>query len=234
MIQFRHSGLAIVSAVVIGLYALPMTLAKPQPTQPSPRPSEPRPADSTPRNTNPKAPGERTAPESREIPGTTLTDPNNPDPARRLITRNPRPFSLQNPTDEARFSEGSKRLVRLEEKMAKTNLDLLKRLSDVRQLSPDKQSAATMDLLQKILKSQTETQRYLVYSRSMWTGDVQGGQPQDGNGGMNGLPSDGQNNPANPAENTDPTNPSNPINPGQAQPQNPPTNPQQPGRVSPR
>jgi hypothetical protein len=49
---------------------------------------------------------------------------------------------------------------------------MLKRLGEIRQMSPERQSGATMELLQQMLRNQAELQQYLVQARSAWTGDV--------------------------------------------------------------
>lgn len=89
-----------------------------------------------------------------------------------------RPFVLQNPQAEGRFTDSARRLVALEQRMARSNQDLLKRLGEVRTLTPERQSAALFDLVQQMLQDQAETHQYLVLSRSAWTGDLESAQTE--------------------------------------------------------
>ncbi|MEK6701890.1 MAG: hypothetical protein AABZ53_06480 [Planctomycetota bacterium] len=148
-----------------------------QPTQPQPaRPVNPQPdrpvvppsrASPNPPDT-PANPGTPTNPANPATPNAPTTPAGNrPGPSRMS-----RPFAFENPADEARFNEGTQRLVRLEQRSEHTNQELTKRLGEIRKMSPERQSAATMELLQQMLKAQAELQQYLVSSRSLWTGDI--------------------------------------------------------------
>ncbi len=154
---------------------------KPQPVAPTvPDTSSPRQLVVPPGATNPAPPINPNDPTTsdRARNSNNLPDPNNPN---QMRPRNARPFAFQNPTDEARFNEGSQRLVRMEQKCDQSNQMLLRRLGEIRQMSPERQSVSTMDLLQQMLKSQSDMQQYLVSSRAMWTGDVElSGQTTDG------------------------------------------------------
>jgi len=154
-----------------------------QPSQP-PRPANPTPHPATPKGPDgpgtpihpalPPGPTNPTTPMNPKDPTnpSNTNGPNGPNKAVPGSARSARPFVFQNPTDEARFNEGTQKLVRMEQRFDQSNQTLLKRLGEIRQMSPEKQSASTMDLLQQMLKSQTEMQQYLVSSRSLWTGDV--------------------------------------------------------------
>jgi hypothetical protein len=126
-----------------------------QPSNPIPAPSNPLPSSTSPRPAD-SAPDTKDA--SRNFaPGT---------------QRWSRPFAFQNPQDESRFSQNAQRLSRLEERLATSNQTLIRRLGEIRQMSPDKQNPATMDLLQQMLQNQAELQQYLVQSRIAWSGDL--------------------------------------------------------------
>jgi len=87
-------------------------------------------------------------------------------------TRYSRPFAFQSPDEESRFTESSRRLVRLEQRMERSNQELLKKLGDARQLTGERQNAALLDVLQMMLRENMELQKYLVQSRSSFTGDI--------------------------------------------------------------
>ncbi len=84
-----------------------------------------------------------------------------------------RPFAFQNPEIESHFTDTSRRLVQLEQRMERSNQDLLKRLGEARALTGERQTTATLDLLQQILQDQAELRRYLVQSRTAWSGDIE-------------------------------------------------------------
>jgi len=195
----------------------------PRPANPSPRPSEPGSPSTTPPSqpgatgpTSPSNPNDPASPNRANNPNNP-NDPNNPNRNNQPAQRNARPFAFQNPTDEARFNDGSQKLVRMEQKFEQSNQMLLKRLGEIRQLSPERQSAQTLDLLQQILKSQSEMHQYLVSSRALWTGDIDAaGQSTDAENGSG----DSYQRPAlqKPAIQQQPVNPRQPVNP----PTNPP------------
>lgn len=173
----RNSALWTIGLVGICVGLTPLGLAwQSQPTQPrSARPVNPQPDRPVlpPSPTNPDPPaspgnGDPTNPAHPAAPNT----PANPAGNRPGSGRMSRPFAFANPADEARFNEGAQRLVRLEQRSERAHQELMKRLGEIRQMSPERQSAATMDLLQQMLKAQAEMQQYLVSSRSLWTGDI--------------------------------------------------------------
>lgn len=177
-------------AGVMGFSALlaPTAAQQPQPSNPSPRPANPspqpanpspKPADPSPQPSNPQPSNPSQPPANPQYPPINPKDRNNPNnptsvtPSTTTATnRMIRPFMLQNPQDEARFAEASQKLVRFEQKLDKSNQDMLKRLGEIRQLSTDRQNGATMELLQQMLRNQAELQQYLVQARTAWTGDV--------------------------------------------------------------
>ncbi|MCX5689587.1 MAG: hypothetical protein NTV94_07355 [Planctomycetota bacterium] len=189
------------TAIVMGIAGLcvgfiPLGNAQPgQPTQPPSNPQQPAAPKAPPANNPPVQP---VVPPGTKTPNTPVNpntpsdsyrtkalsdvaDPNTPDRLKQPKNRNMRPFAFQNPTDEVRFNDASQKLVRMEQRSEQSNLLLLKRLGEIRRMSPDRQSESTMDLLQQMLKSQTDMQQYLVSSRALWTGDVDlSGQPTDG------------------------------------------------------
>lgn len=153
---------------------------QPGPKNPSPRPSKqnptPRPSNPTPRPDNqnptpdpndpgaaPRQPGETTPNRDGSRPSRTrANDPN----------RNQRPFAFQSPDMEGRFNVASRRLVQMEQRMQRSQTDVLKRLGEARQLSGERQTAALFDVLQQMLRDQADLQRYLTQSRTLWTGDI--------------------------------------------------------------
>jgi hypothetical protein len=167
---------AALSATVTGLGSM-MTwnMTVQQPSQP-PRPSNPQPRPTQPGKDPAQTPrpNETPADDKTRQPGDKQRDvqPEQRDNQRDARNRVPRPFAFQSPQDEARFTQSSRRLVQMERRMERSNQDLLKRLGEARQLSPERQNAAFADVLQQLLKNQAELQQYLVHARSSWTGDV--------------------------------------------------------------
>lgn len=141
----------------------PATNPTPRPANPLPRPQQPVPSRPGDRN-NPAQPSSQPPVQDR---GSTPTDQN-----AGARSRAERPFAFQSPDMETRFNEGTQRLLRMEQRMARANEEQLRRLGEIRTLPADRQNAALYDLLQQVLRDQAETQRYLVASRSLWTGDV--------------------------------------------------------------
>lgn len=173
---------------------------QPRPSNPQPDPSTPQPRPSTPGNstpTPPPPPAQPDAPQNPDAPGTPAApgrddpgapgqpvqpgsgapgdpngvSPNVPRPSASAGARALRPFALQSPELEGRFSESTRRLVVMEERLDKSNADLMKRLGDVRTMAPEKQNAALMDLMQQVLMQQKMLHQYLVTARTGWTGD---------------------------------------------------------------
>ncbi|MGE3109489.1 MAG: hypothetical protein AB7G11_10525 [Phycisphaerales bacterium] len=125
---------------------------QPQPPDPAPRPSNPAPSpkDSQPGN----------------------EDPNKRTPLDRKKTLLPRPFALQSPQDEAKFTQNVQRLATMERKMQQSQEELLKRLGEVRSISGERQQHALYELLQTLIQNQAELNEYLIAVRSSWTGEV--------------------------------------------------------------
>jgi hypothetical protein len=104
-----------------------------------------------------------------------------------------RPFAFQSPAYEARFTDYTRRLVSMEQRLARNNQDLTKRLGEARALTGERQMAATFDILQQMLKEQAALNSYLVRARTAWTGDVSGvTMPSDDEYWSNGQPANGQ------------------------------------------
>ena len=190
-----------VLGMVSGMMALGLPQAQQSPgTQPA---QNPRPANPTPRTTppagqpaaqpdvnnpgttNPNQPG-TTNPNQ---PGTTnpnqpgATNPNQPgvnppnqpgNPQAGINARYQRPFAFVSPEFETRFNENTQRLVTSEQRMLRTNTEMTRRLGEIRQMSPERQGAATLDLLQQILQDQAALQRYLTQARTAWSGQLDG------------------------------------------------------------
>lgn len=170
----------------------PSRQPEPKNSQPRPRNTQPAPKNPTPRPENqnpqpePNSPGSPGAPGDRtERPTDTRDNARTPANARNL-----RSFALQSPDMEGRFNIGARRLVQMEQRMQRSQEDLLKRLGEARQLSGERQTTALFDVIQQMMKDQADLQRYLIQSRTMWTGDldlgegtpVEGDQPvTDGN-----------------------------------------------------
>ena len=135
--------------------------SQPQPTQPA-QPGQQQPAQPT----KPNQPAQ-TRPADR-LPSDRRDDRRERAPGE---TRPQRPFTFQSPQAEARFIESSKRLVQMEQRMQRSNQELLRRLGEARSLSGDRQSNAVMELLQQFLADQADVQRYLIQARAAWSGD---------------------------------------------------------------
>jgi hypothetical protein len=88
-----------------------------------------------------------------------------------------RPFAFASPAAEARYNENARRLVAMEQRLARSNADLTRRLGEARALTGERQTAATFDVLQQILKEQAAMNQYLVRARTTWTGDLEGTIP---------------------------------------------------------
>ena len=58
--------------------------------------------------------------------------------------------------------------------MARTNQELTRRLGEARSLTGERQTAATYDIMQQMLKEQAALNAYLVRARTAWTGDLEG------------------------------------------------------------
>jgi len=167
-----------------------MLAQQPRPSNPTPQPSNPMP-----RPVNPTPPPATNTPAVQPTPanqpGTVTPPANQPatttQPAVGL--RYARPFAFTSPEVEARFNESGKRLMALETRLNKSNQDLLKRLGEIRRLPPERQNAATFELLQQMLMDQQQMNQYLVAARTAWSGEFEGatdmgtpaaGQPQPG------------------------------------------------------
>ncbi len=206
---------------------------QPQPSNPTPRPTNPnQPNPNQPGQTQPgqTQPGQTQPGQSQ--PGQVQpgqTQPGNQTPLDRTPDRtplnrqpgsssdNPRFISLADPSMEPRFRESATRLANLERSMAERNQRLVQRLGAARQLPPDRQGAAVMDLLQDILQENAQLQQYLSQSRTMMTGDLADPNDSARNPG-NAQP--GTNQPANGQPGSNQPNPSQP-NPAQPRPNSP-------------
>lgn len=138
---------------------------QPEPKNPLPGPKNPtpRPADPTP---DPNSPGAPNNPPNRPA------DKQGEKERGTNRERSIRPFAFQSPDMEGRFNQSTRRLAVMEQRMQKSNEDLLKRLGEARQLSGERQSNALMDVIQQLLKEQGELQRYLIQARIGWAGDA--------------------------------------------------------------
>jgi hypothetical protein len=176
-------------------HALDTIIPTAQPTNPQPAPSNPQPQPSNPsprpgkQNPQPR-PGQQN-PQPRPGNQNPVPDPNNPgapnnqppNPAGQAVgNRALRPFAFQSPDVEGRFNLTTRRLVQMEQRMQRSHDDLLKRLGQARQLSGQRQTDALFEVIQQMLQDEADLQRYLVQSRTAWTGDVAGaeGEPESG------------------------------------------------------
>lgn len=166
----------------------------PSPSNPSPQPTNPTP--SQPANPTPNPNNPNPNPNNPNQPG---VQPNQPGetPLQRNRTRLARPFTLQNPQDEARFTQTVQRLANMERKFQQSQADLLKRLGDVRSMTGERRENALYDLLQTMMRNQSELNDYLVQTRTAWTGDFE--DAIDAN--PNANPDANPNNPNRPATN---------------------------------
>lgn len=156
----------------------------PRPSNPQPRPIDPKSPSQPGSPTQPPLPPGPTNPTTPANPNdpTNPSSPNNPALPSKLnqpANRNARLFAFQNPADEARFNEACQRLVRMEQKLDRSQQDQLRRLGEIRQMSAERQGPATMELMQQLLKTQADLQQYLISSRTLWTGDIDVGQSTD-------------------------------------------------------
>lgn len=150
---------------------------QPSPRNPTPRPQNPQPGPQNPqpRPQNPQPDPQNPIPDPNS-PGAPNEQPDRPgdqnDRQRNANgNRNLRPFAFQSPDMEGRLRLSTRRLVQMEQRMQRSQEDLLKRLGEARQLSGERQSTALFDVIQQLLKDQADMQRYLVQSRTTWTGD---------------------------------------------------------------
>jgi hypothetical protein len=120
----------------------------------------------------------------------TLPDPNDPNltPEQRaaiLKLRTQQPFAFASPQAEARFNDTARRLARFEQRLERSNQDQLKRLGEIRAMSAERQGPAMFDLLQQMLTTQRDLQRYLVAARVNMTGEFD--LPSETIAGANGA-----------------------------------------------
>lgn len=155
----------IASSAGVLLAAMDMQQSPPAGT-PSRQPGQPNP---TPRPTDPGRPGQNQPGQNQPGDQTPLERQPGQTPLNR--NQNPRFFSFADDTMEPRFRESTSRLAGLERSMLERNQRLTERLGAVRQLPPERQSAATLDLLQEILQENARLHEYLVQSRTLVTGD---------------------------------------------------------------
>jgi hypothetical protein len=83
-----------------------------------------------------------------------------------------RPFTLDAPDSEARFTDEARRLAAMEQRLAASSADVLRRIGEARTLPPERQNAAVLDILQDLAQQHVQVQRYLVAARTAWTGDL--------------------------------------------------------------
>lgn len=178
-----------------GTPAQPGTPSKqPGPKQPNPTPAQdPAPDPNRPDRDQPRAPDpddrdrDRDDRDRREPRDTRDTrdprdarDPRDGDlprtpgvpPGALPRARSERPFAFQTPEMEAQFRESTRRLSAMESRMQRSNEELLERLGQARALSGERQTTALFDVIQQLLRDNAEMQRYLVTSRTAWTGDL--------------------------------------------------------------
>jgi hypothetical protein len=137
----------------------------------APRPTNSQPRSNAPGNTPPTSPANTTNPSVQPVnPGVQQPGTVNPGAYQR-------PFAFQNPQVEARYTQNTRQLVAMEQRLALSNQDLSRRLGEIRELTGERQTAATYDLLQQMLKEQAAMSRYLVRARTAWTGDIEGSVP---------------------------------------------------------
>lgn len=162
-----------------GTPAQPGTPSKqPGPKQPNPTPAQdPAPDPNRPDRDQPRAPDpddrDRQDPRDTRDPrdGDLPRTPGVP-PGALPRARSERPFAFQTPEMEAQFRESTRRLSAMESRMQRSNEELLERLGQARALSGERQTAALFDVIQQLLRDNAEMQRYLVTSRTAWTGDL--------------------------------------------------------------
>ncbi|MBC7771591.1 MAG: hypothetical protein H7210_03765 [Pyrinomonadaceae bacterium] len=176
---------------------------QPQPANPIPDPNNPQPQPSDPiPEPDPTRPGQPTNPPGQPVDPNQPNRPNQPidpnqpnrpnqpiDPTRPGIVnpadrndRYQRPFAFQSPQMEVRFNQSTRRLLTMEQKLLRSQEELLKRLGEIRQLSGERQMTGLFDLVQQMLKDQGEMAQYLVQSRTAWTGDMDSPEPKSGLG----------------------------------------------------
>ena len=154
---------------------------QPQPRNPQPQPNnpQPRPSDPTP-DQNDNAPGERRDNDGARD-GARGRGQNNRDAERSATSgRYARPFAFQSPGAEGQFNLATRRLIQMEQRMQRSQEDLLRSLGEARRLSGTRQTEALFDVIQGMMREQAELHRYLTQSRTAWTGDLSPEDPSDG------------------------------------------------------
>lgn len=119
------------------------------------------------------------------------------------------PFTFTSPQSETGFNTRAQRLARMEDRLTQRTDELIRRLGEVRQMSPERRDDAMLDVMQQVLLDHRRLMLYLKQSRTAWTGDISTSTSATGEErNMPGM------NPNNPNNNTPGTNSSNPTNPG--------------------
>lgn len=187
----------------------PPTNPQPRPANPIPDPSQPqpRPADPIP-GTDPKRPDQPANPPVQPPESPVRPDqPDRPaDPDRPVAPgrvdrsdRYMRPFAFQSPQYEVRFNQSTTRLLTIEQRLLRTQQDMLKRLGDVRQLSGERQLTGLFDLVQEMLKQHGELTQYLIQSRTAWSGELDSPAPITPNPNLPGSQNERQDGITRPA-----------------------------------
>lgn len=121
------------------------------------------------------------------------------------------PFTFMSPQSRTGFDTRTQRLARMEDRLTQRSDELIRRLGEVRQLSPERRDDAMMDLMQQILLDQRRLMLYLKQSRTTWSGET---MSTSATGEERMTPGMNPNSPNSNPNNTPGTNPSNPTNPG--------------------
>jgi hypothetical protein len=161
---------------------------QPRPSNPQPRPAGP--GSAVPINTAPSDPVTQVPIPPNTQPGQVIVQPGQGGTvgvgvihqgSGTVVTgvdsRYQRPFAFQSPAYESRFTESSHRLVAMEQRLARSNQDLMKRLGEARALTGERQTTAMFDVLQHMLRDQAAMNQYLVRSRTAWSGEIDGAVP---------------------------------------------------------
>lgn len=149
---------------------------QPRPSNPQPRPNTPQPRQQDPTPSPDNAPNRNEQPDRPRD-----TTPGDREAERGATAgRYARPFAFQSPGAEGQFNLATRRLMQMEQRMQRSQEELLRSLGEARRLTGTRQNEALFDVLQGMLREQAELQRYLIQARTAWTGDLTPVDQSDG------------------------------------------------------
>jgi hypothetical protein len=177
------AGVAGLMVTSVGTWnTLDVVLQSGTPSQPGQPAKQPRPSNPQPQPRNPVPDQNQNTPGAPRTNDAGRDRAQNDRDAERSATsgRYARPFSFQSPRAEGQFNLATRRLVQMEQRMQRSQEDLLRSLGEARRLTGTRQTEALFDVIQGMMREQAELQRYLIQSRTAWTGDLTPEEPSDG------------------------------------------------------